>query len=393
MINKIIEAFSGLLGITFADQWLDVLSPRSHSLPIKNHRAGILRKRIKFFSLFFAWLIPLWSILDYLLLPFDIWYKLAILRLISGLVFAHIYYRCTHGRCPTSHIFICLSFLLYTPTIFYLISIPILADVHLSGFSGALVDIYSLLPIFVIASLSIFTLTLIELLIITLPLAIITLWSIYPKINQDFSSTIMYIWLFFLLTGTSFFSSLSQMRYMISQVTRTAYDSLTRSMTRRAGIEALEVYFRMAKLQETHLSVLFIDLDHFKSINDTFGHDAGDTVLQNAVAKLKHFVRKGDSVIRWGGEEFLVVLPYADQEDALHVVHRIFQEGLGTCPNGKLVTASMGLAEINQDETENWQELVKQADQRLYQAKESGRSRCIGKDKEVFGNKPIVGSS
>ncbi|MFK5984441.1 MAG: GGDEF domain-containing protein [Pseudomonadota bacterium] len=385
MINKTIEFFSELLDISTKEQWAELLTSKEHTLPIKNHRATILSKRTHMFSLLFAILVPAWSIIDYLFLPFELWYKLAILRFISGAIFIYIYLNCHFGKDSLKKIFVCVTLMMYTPTIFYLLATPILSEYHFVGIAGALVNIYSLLPFLIIASLSIFALTIVELLIITIPLITITFWSLYPQTAEQVSNSFMFIWLFLLLITTSFFSSISQMRYMISQVTRASYDTLTNAMTRRAGIETIELYFRMAQLQNTHLSLLFIDLDKFKTINDNFGHDAGDQILKNSVKALKEYFRKGDSIIRWGGEEFLVLLPYADQGDAKHVVDRIFDKGLGARPDGKLLTASMGLSELIKDDVKNWKTLIDLADKRMYFAKETGRARCIGIDNEILG--------
>ncbi|MCU7834367.1 MAG: GGDEF domain-containing protein [gamma proteobacterium symbiont of Taylorina sp.] len=385
MMTKIIDLLSELMGITTPEQWGELLSSKEHSLPIKNHRASILAKRICIFAWLFAILVPAWSLIDYLLLPYELWFQLAILRFISGFVFLGIAIACNKRSCPLNKIFISLTLLLYVPTFFYLIANPILADTHFAGLAGALVNIYSLLPFLVIAALTVFALTITELLIITLPLIVITIWSLYPESSADISNSFMFIWLFLLLIGTSFFSSISQMRYMISQVTRASFDTLTQAMTRRAGIESLELYTRMAQLQNNHLSLLFIDLDHFKSLNDDYGHDAGDNALKGAVAALKNYIRKGDSVIRWGGEEFLILLPHADQGDARRVISRIFEQGLGQRPEGKLLTASMGLSELIDDNIDSWKALVELADQRMYHAKESGRARCVGSDMQILG--------
>jgi diguanylate cyclase (GGDEF)-like protein len=385
MKNKFMALLSELLGITTSEQWGEVLSSKDHSLPIKNHRASILGKRTSIFALLFAILIPSWSIVDFILLPYELWYKLAILRLISGAIFLYIYIRCKYNKCPLNGILICLSILLYTPTFFYLIATPILSHYHFQGISGALVNIYSLLPFLIIASLTIFALTIKEFLLITFPLIIITIWSLYPETQKQISNSFMFIWLFLLLVGTSSFSSISQMRYMISQVTRASFDTLTKAMTRRAGIETMEIYFRMAQLQNNNLSLLFIDLDNFKDLNDKYGHDAGDMALQNAVSALKNYLRKGDSIIRWGGEEFLILLPHADQSDAQRVVNRVFKYGIGQRPEGTPLTASMGLSEISNDQLNNWKDMVDLADQRMYFAKQSGRARCIGSEEIILG--------
>jgi diguanylate cyclase (GGDEF)-like protein len=272
--------------------------------------------------------------------------------------------------------------MLMTPTVFFLWASPMLSDYHLIGFSGALVNLYSLLPFLVIASLSIFTLTIKEFFFITLPIIMITLWSLFPETSEEIPNSVMLIWLFLLLVLSSFFSSISQMRYMISQVTRASYDALTNAMTRRAGIEALALFFRMATLQNIPLTLLFIDLDHFKQLNDEYGHDAGDRALVDAVCMLKDCTRKGDNIIRWGGEEFLVLLPHADYKDTRRVIGRIIDNGLGKRPDGTQLTASMGLAETQRDKVKNWNDLVNLADKRMYQAKQLGRARCVGCQEE-----------
>lgn len=136
--------------------------------------------------------------------------------------------------------------------------------------------------------------------------------------------------------------------------------------------------YRVGQLRGDGIAVLFFDLDHFKSVNDTFGHDAGDEVLREASLRLRNTVRKGDSVIRWGGEEFLIILPGADCEAASMVVRRIMDAGLGERPDGVQTTASIGISETRSDKTENWKQLVERADERMYKAKTDGRVRGIG---------------
>ncbi len=372
------QFFSDLFGITMSEQWHELFSSKHHSIAIQHHRAGILSKRTKYFSLLFAFIVPLWSIIDYLLLPTELWLQLAVLRFLSGFIFITIAFKCHKAEAALEKVIICMGVMFMTPTVFFLFAHYIVHDYHLIGFSGALINIYSLLPFLVIASLSIFTLTIKELLIISSPIIAVMFWHFYPETVEDMPNAFMFIWLFILLALSSFFSSVSQMRYMISQVTRASYDALTNAMTRRAGIEALNVHYRMASLQESPLSLLFIDLDDFKSLNDDYGHDAGDKALKNAVSSLKDCIRRGDSIIRWGGEEFLILLPNADHSDTRRVLERIMEKGLGTRPDGKALTASMGLAEKEKDKAVDWETLVELADKRMYLAKQQGKARCVG---------------
>ncbi len=144
----------------------------------------------------------------------------------------------------------------------------------------------------------------------------------------------------------------------------------------------LELQFRLAAMSGASLSMLFIDLAHFKSVNDRFGHGAGDAILKGAAQQIARPVRRGDCVIRWGGEEFVVVLPTANAEEVNEVILRIMHGGLGMCPDGRPVTASIGVAESLKDAPRDWKQQLALADQRMYQAKTAGRARSVGVDGE-----------
>jgi len=200
------------------------------------------------------------------------------------------------------------------------------------------------------------------------------------------SSHLTELWLMWLIIGTSFFSSFQQMRTMNAQVRRASFDPLTGVMTRRAGIDTIDLMFKATGLQESPMCLLFVDIDHFKSVNDTFGHEAGDQALIQLSLKLKEGVRKGDGVFRWGGEEFVIVLPHTSCETARVVVQRIYDAGFGSRPDGTPLTVSMGLSEVMSDQCLGWKCLVEKADARLYEAKENGRARCVGRDHRIVAS-------
>jgi diguanylate cyclase (GGDEF)-like protein len=158
------------------------------------------------------------------------------------------------------------------------------------------------------------------------------------------------------------------------------HDALTRLKNRRAIMEDL----KHAMHGSDPVSVLMVDIDFFKRINDTYGHDAGDAVLVETAQRLQAAVRGNDQVGRLGGEEFLVVLPRCEAEDVMYVADRIRRSIATTpiaTPTGLVtVTASLGAAtrsiETSQDA------LIKQADLALYQAKHSGRNQVVLNNRE-----------
>jgi len=158
-------------------------------------------------------------------------------------------------------------------------------------------------------------------------------------------------------------------------------DPLTGCLNRRAFYEAFDIEFAKAKKQVSELSCLMVDIDHFKLVNDNYGHSTGDDIIQLLANILHSNSRKDDLVGRYGGEEFCLVLPGLSADDAFSVAERIrlsiMNESIKiyerTGPN---VTASLGVASIF-DHAENPAELNNQADRALYVAKESGRNQVI----------------
>ena len=165
-------------------------------------------------------------------------------------------------------------------------------------------------------------------------------------------------------------------------ITFANYDSLTGALNRRAGLRLLRNLLQKAHLNGTNLCIFVIDIDHFKKINDTYGHEIGDLILKKVVELIRNSVRDEDLIIRWGGEEFLIVLDNIPSEKAAEIAERIRKNIAETeleLPNGvKLkVTASIGVACTLKDDTFLFEELFRLADERLYRAKKSGRNRVI----------------
>ena len=391
-MNTLILSVYQLFGVNSKEQFADLISAREHQEIIRQHRAELIASRIYPFAMLFGFLVPAWGILDFLFFPAELALPFIGLRLASGGIFLTLAYITRKKRLGMKRALSCLLVMLMVPSLFFQFSSPLVAGAQLSGVAATLIQLYSLLPYVVIASLALFPLTLKEFSLLSLLLVGLSALGLYRSDPGQLDMLLVQMWLLVVILGVSMFSSLQQVRYLISQMVKASYDGLTKLLTRRAGMDILESLFRATGLQQSNFSVLFIDLDKFKSINDTLGHDAGDEVLRQTAKALGECIRRGDAAIRWGGEEFLVLLPHTDAEAAKIVVRRIMEKGLANLPDGRPVTASIGLAEQHEDETHNWKDLVEIADRRLYHAKESGRARCIAPDgSEVhFPNRELV---
>lgn len=156
-------------------------------------------------------------------------------------------------------------------------------------------------------------------------------------------------------------------------------DLLTNLYNRRAFEEFAEKEVSRAEREQTYISVVLMDIDLFKQVNDTHGHQIGDKVLQEFSVRLKDSLRQYDILARYGGEEFMLLLPDTDRETALVIAEKlrvtIFQPVFCVEKELKLeVSASFGVASIC-GKTIDWKALVAKADSALYQAKSNGRNQ------------------
>ncbi|MBF0468773.1 MAG: diguanylate cyclase [Desulfamplus sp.] len=151
-------------------------------------------------------------------------------------------------------------------------------------------------------------------------------------------------------------------------------DPLTGLANRRRFVEMLRLNIEEAKRYKVAFTVIIIDIDHFKRVNDTHGHDVGDQVLQ-AFSKITQIeLRTSDVLARWGGEEFIVLLPYTNQDKGALLAERL-RISVDNCPINQAIhiSISLGLSEYRENDTADT--IVKRADEALYCAKNEGRNR------------------
>ncbi len=158
-------------------------------------------------------------------------------------------------------------------------------------------------------------------------------------------------------------------------------DYLTGLINRRHFVELLERHFSEAKRYHFDLTCVMLDLDHYKALNDTLGHQMGDKVLVATAETIRKSLRASDIAARYGGDEFVLLLPHTSVDFAVTVVDRIRREiaviGQQYTHVGKSVTASIGLSNLKLDDPPSADVLVAMADRALYAAKDGGKNRYV----------------
>jgi diguanylate cyclase (GGDEF)-like protein len=156
-----------------------------------------------------------------------------------------------------------------------------------------------------------------------------------------------------------------------------ATDELTKLANRRSFNNSLASALSAARRHEYPLSMIMIDLDHFKKINDTYGHSEGDQVLKAFADVLRDMIRTEDIAARWGGEEFIIILPHTPCEASAALAERIRVafEQYSTRATPLALSASFGVVQLQAGEDSD--SLIRRADDALYKAKHEGRNRVV----------------
>lgn len=158
------------------------------------------------------------------------------------------------------------------------------------------------------------------------------------------------------------------------------FDELTGVYSRRAGMERLREEFARSHRNNRVFSVAMVDIDHFKQVNDTYGHLAGDQVLREVAGTLKAELRQCDVVLRYGGEEFMIIMPDTNKEQALHPLERLGKKLANVeipLKESKVkVSVSIGVTSTYSG-GEDLMETINRADRALYDAKRNGRNQVV----------------
>ena len=240
---------------------------------------------------------------------------------------------------------------------------------------------YGLLPFLLVAQIAIFPLPVLRSALLVLPGLALQAW---PGSLPEVQAPAVYwggLWLVLLIGAMAAWAGAAQLDLLLGllQARReAAEDALTGLASRRVAARRLEAEFMRAQRSGVPLSVLMLDLDYFKRINDRHGHAEGDRVLKQFAARLRDELRGVDLAARYGGEEFLAILPGAGAAEAGRAAERVrartasFDEDDPLAPPS--CTVSIGIATWRPDDTP--EALLARADAALYRAKAGGRNRC-----------------
>lgn len=367
-----------LVGALRSEAVENLCRPAGHAPFLARRRAGMIISRVRMVAGLFAVLTPLWIIIDVLVFSWPVTIMLVIGRVVTTVAFVLLAMSYRDSTRMTDA-YRALAFMFSIPTLFFIYSHPLLSHFNMSGSAAAIAAGYAFLPFVMVAGLSVFPLTVVEGALFALPvLSAEALVALLQLDMLNWASHVGAFWLLLLIATVAVLAGMSQLGFMISLVRQASHDALTGCFARASGEELLDIQFHISARSGAPLSVVFVDLDNFKEVNDEFGHESGDRVLAQAAAKLRANLRTGDILLRWGGEEFVILLPDASGATAATAVMRLRERGLGMRPGGGPVTASFGIAERIVDGARDWRHLLEIADQRMYQAKLAGRDCCIG---------------
>ncbi|MCG3142742.1 MAG: hypothetical protein HONDAALG_00035 [Gammaproteobacteria bacterium] len=368
-------------------RWL--LSAHGHNPLLRARRAGMVAARARLLAGLFLALTPVWMLVEFLTLPRSLWLAVGTARLVIIVPFLAMLWALRAGDRHRGVTVIALFGLFAVPAIFYVWTMQILGAGSGAGMAQAVIATHTFFPLLLVAGLGLFPLTLAESLALSLPIFLARGWIVWQVLAPgEVYAVLGALWFLLLVAAAGGLAAGSQLALLIALLRQSIRDPLTGAFSRASGEELLALEMTIAQRADQPFAVAFIDLDRFKDVNDRHGHDAGDRVLAAAAASIAGSLRTTDALLRWGGEEFMVLMPDTDCMQAMVGLERLRARGFGVRPDGQRQTASIGVAERLADGRADAARLVELADQRMYQAKRAGRDRLFGCQLSEGGRQP-----
>lgn len=365
-LTQKLSAFFGLI------RGYELLGSQEHPAGFDLVRAEYINTRVRFLALLFSMLTPLWIPVDYIVLPEGEFAQMVAARLMFSASLFLLWMKASYVfSLDRARFRLCV--LMVLPALFHL-STQFILGVQLEDERLAS---YTFLPFLIIAIHCVFPLTLKEGCLLAF-FTILTL-SLDELIQRRFFTLISLnnLWLLGLIMGIAIWAQLSQLHMQLKLFEQATTDALTGLLTRRSFMAQAEAELSRSERYNRTLTLALLDLDHFKTINDTYGHQAGDKVLVEFSAQLKDALRGTDIIARFGGEEFILLLPETPLKEAEQVIERVLERCRTTLVEhqNQVITfsASAGLGEVLVDVHSS----IRHVDEALYRAKEAGRDRVV----------------
>ncbi|VAX14467.1 GGDEF domain protein [hydrothermal vent metagenome] len=347
-----------------------------HSNDFNGSRAEYIYMRIRLLAFVFALLALIWIPIDILVIPEDALGSILALRITYSGLFLIL---SLLTPCPQS--LACarlrLNAFVLIPCLFYVGSRFIFNGD--SNIESVLVG-YSFLPYLTVVLLAIFPLTLLEGISYASLVGITFLGSEIYFGDSLTISTLGDIWLLTLLAGVAMWAQLAQLHMLLRLYREASRDTLTGLVNRRVLNKWLSIEITRARQLQHPLSILLFDLDFFKQVNDTYGHLTGDKVLQTFSRLLKRDLVNYNIIGRYGGEEFMAVLPNQDESAAMAIAERI-RKNCHTIQTqgseGRLVSFTVSIGVTGLRDSDTTEILVHRVDKGLYSAKMKGRDTVV----------------
>lgn len=362
-----LDVYQSLLG--------DLISARNHQSDFDRTRAEYISKRLSTMLIVVSPLLILWLGVDFLLVTPPEFIALTSIRVVTALALLFTCHQIYQSRCLRD----CkrgLYLTLFILNTFYFCSEAVLVNsTSQNAYFG-----YSLLPFMFISMLTIFPLTAIESLFMGLMTIIMVAFLNWQKGALLTFDALCDLWLLSLLLVIALWAQMTQLHILIILYQQATRDPLTGLLNRRKLMEKITLSIQESEARRQPAVMLLFDLDHFKNINDTFGHQAGDQVLQCFAGVLEDNMRTSDSIGRYGGEEFVCMLPCTEIGIAMVIAERIRiaseNQKIQTTDNRVIrFTTSVGVARYQP--SENPSTFIDRADDSLYNAKHEGRNRVV----------------
>ncbi len=358
----------------------DLLSIRNHSNDFNGTRSEHIEARLRLIAISFGIIAPFWIPIDYLSLDSTHFYQMVGMRIAFSVSMILI----ALWRAESQSILISrlrMMMLMLPPGLFYVFSIQLLNGVVTNE---SLMIGYTFFPYLMVVMLAIFPLTMIEGAIFTFFIALFAMAPHALAGNLFTMVALSDLWLLGMMAGICMWPGMAQLHMLMTLYRQATRDPLTRLVNRRVLMSQLNQEIeRSQQKADRSLSILLMDLDRFKRVNDTYGHLTGDQVLID-FSKLLNQESPTDAIVgRYGGEEFMIVLPNTAASDAFTVaesINRACRERAVPLDSEQHqqqtlhYSVSIGAGELRDSESELT--LIERVDEGLYQAKAAGRD-CV----------------